>query len=120
MLEIILLIFLLISLAGMVFIVAKKIPFLVNLPVKSLPSLPRESLLLRLKSRAKNLPAAETIHYEIYLQKILSRVRIITLKVEQKIAYWLEKLRQKSYQKRKNRPPKDNYWQELEKVKKRK
>ena len=115
MLEFVLLIFFLTSLAGIVFIVLKKILILGNLPAVSLP---RESLSLRLKNKIKNLPGAETINYEIYLQKILSRVRILTLKTEQKTGHWLETLRQRSRQKKNGRP--DDYWEELKTTKKKK
>ena len=114
MLELVLLIFFLSSLAGLAVLVLKKIPSLANLPA----SAPREPLLVRLKNKVKNLPGSETFNYELYLQKILSRIRILTLKTEQKTGHWLEQLRQKSSQRQISR--KDDYWEELKKEKSKK
>ena len=111
MLELILLTVLLASLAGLLIIVVKKIPALSNLPATSNP---RDPLILRMRSQIKNLPGADTFDYEVYLQKVLSKVRVLTLKTEHKTGSWLEKLRQKSNQKKNE---KDNYWEELKKAK---
>jgi len=54
------------------------------------------------------MPAAE-----IFLQRILSKIRILTLKLENKTGSWLQKLREKS-QKKKFKEN-DNYWKEIKK-----
>ncbi|MBI2042420.1 MAG: hypothetical protein HYT21_01525 [Candidatus Nealsonbacteria bacterium] len=111
MLEVILIIFVVFSFAGITAIVFRKIPALINLPAVSSP---KDPLLLRLKNKIKNLPGAETIDYEFYLQKVLSKIRVLTLKTEQKTGHWLEKLRQKSRQKQIDRQ--DDYWEKLKKT----
>lgn len=112
MFELILISIFLTSFAGIMFIAVKKIPALANLPAESHI---KEPLLLKIKGKIKNFPGTEIIDYEVYLQKILSKVRVLMLKIEQKTAHWLEQLRQKSRQKIKSR--KDKYWEELKKVK---
>jgi hypothetical protein len=111
MAETILAILSVLSLAGIIFIVFRKIPVLLNLPEETSGGDP---LAVKLKRQVTNFPKTEIFDYEVPLQKVLSRVRILTLKTEQKTGNWLEKLRQKSNQKKSE---KDNYWEELKKAK---
>lgn len=111
MIELILTIILVSSLTGIVVILFRKIPVLVKLEEASEASGDWQPLILKIKKRSKFLPRAKTFNYELYLQKILSKIRILTLKTENKTSDWLEKLRQK------NNQEKDNYWEELKKAK---
>ena len=111
MAEIILTILLFVGLGGILLIVLRKIPVLASLPEDALPG---EPLAARLRRQVGNLPGSDVFDYEVHLQKVLSRVRILTLRTEQKTGTWLEKLRQKSNQKKNH---KDNYWEELKKAK---
>ncbi len=71
----------------------------------------KESSLSKLKERFKNLPLIRDIFSGILLQKTLSKIRVLTLKIESKIAAWLQKLRMKS--KTEKDKKKDNYWTEV-------
>jgi hypothetical protein len=49
--------------------------------------------------------------FEIFLQKILSKIKILSLKIETKSEQLLRKLREKTQKKKEN----EKYWQELKK-----
>lgn len=100
------------SLLGMGAIILRKIPVLVGLPeVIKKPS--GESFWPKLKRKIKNTPGLKSFSYEIFLQKLLSRIRILTLKTDNKTSSWLQKLREKS---KKNKfQENDNYWEEIKK-----
>ncbi len=91
-------------------ILFRKAPVLAKLPENDLDL--KKSFSLRLR---KNLKNVHGVDYEIYLQKVLSRVRIITLKTEHKTGSWLENLRRKNHKKASH---KDDYWEQLDKAKK--
>jgi len=112
MAELILTILLLVSLFGMAFILYRKIPVLINLPETS-ENLPRASEIIE-KSREeiKKISGAGKLNRDLLLQKILSKIRVLTLKTENRTGVWLEKLRKK-----RNNQDKDDYWQELKSTK---
>jgi hypothetical protein len=110
-LEIILAILSILSLLGFFFLILRKIPALSSLPENNQPE---ESITVKIKRQMNHLPGSEALDYEVHLQKVLSKVRVLTLKTEQKTGTWLEKLRQKSNQKKNGQ---DNYWEELKKAK---
>lgn len=109
MAQIIALIVLILSALGLGVMVWRKIPVLAELPEVS--EGPREGLWLRLKNKIFNLSFIKDFNFLAFLQKILSKFRVLTLKTESKTADWLQKLRQKT-QKQDNFKN-DNYWQEL-------
>jgi hypothetical protein len=111
MAEVILSILLFIGLAGTVLVIMRKVSVLSELPDDYVPGDP---LVVRLKRQVGNLPGSEALDYEVHLQKVLSKVRVLTMRTEQKTGSWLEKLRQKSNRKKSR---KDNYWEELKKAK---
>jgi len=100
------------SLFGIGAILLRKIPVLIELPETSAEFNLKESL-LKLKEKIKFLKHLKIPAYEIFLQKILSKVRILTLKTESKTSNWLERLRQREIKKKNYFS--DNYWQELKK-----
>jgi len=110
MIELIAAIILFGSLIGMGVIIFRKIPVLLTLPEILLQ---KESFISKLKERLKKLNPFRNFSYEIFLQKILTKIRIISLKIDNKISNWLQKLREK-YQKNKTKE-KDNYWEEVKK-----
>lgn len=112
MMELIATIILILSLIGIGIILLRKIPVLVELPEKT-EETSRENLWLKLKEKIKNIPTFKSFSFEIFLQKILSKVRVLTLKIENKMAFWLQKLRERSQKKKTEEN--DNYWQELKK-----
>ena len=116
MTELILIIILLISLVGMGAILYRKIPTLAQLPETSGDLLQISEIVQKAKDRSKEevkkLSGSGRFNHELFLQKILSKVRILTLKTENKTALWLERLRRK-----KNNHVQDDYWRELKKAK---
>ncbi len=112
MVEIILAIILFVSLLGLCVILSRKIPVLTGLPEAPKSG---EPLAVRLRKQVQTLPGSDTINYELYLQKLLSRIRVLTMKTEQKTGIWLEKLRKRNNQKVNHK--KDSYWEELKRAK---
>jgi len=81
------------SLSGMVIILFRKIPVLLELP----STLEKEqgNFFLRTKSKIKGLDFSEIFDSKNFLQKFLMRIRILTLKIENRTSKTLERLRQK-------------------------
>ena len=100
------------SLLGIGFSLFKKIPSLLELSGDDFPKWPIISLL---KKGVKSIPGAQKFDYELYLEKILSKVRVLTLKTESKTGNWLVWLRQR--RNGHNGHGKSEYWDELKKAK---
>lgn len=113
MAELIALIFLVLGLFGMALILFRKIPVLSELPAAKQPE---ENLVSRVKNGIGNTPLIKSFSLELFLQKILSRFRILTLKIENKTAGWLQQLRERSIQRTKNFH--EGYWRKLKDIKK--
>lgn len=96
------------SFFGLIVIIFRKIPVLVTLPELE-PKKERENLISRLKRSIKKINPFKSFSYEIFLQKILSKIRILSLKAENRTFNWLQKLREKSKKKY------DDYWEKLKK-----
>jgi len=112
MYELIAQIILMISLLGMVVILFRKIPILINLSPEAEISQP--NFLLRAKNRI--LIRLKSFPLNNFLQKILLRFKIVTLKTENKTSVWIEKLRQKAKKEEKeSQDISDNYWEQLKK-----
>jgi len=110
MLELIAVIILVCSFIGMGVIIFRKIPVLLTLPEILLQ---KESFISKLKERLKKLNPFRNFSYEIFLQKILTKVRILSLRTDNKTFNWLQKLREKAQKKKTEK--KDNYWEEVKK-----
>ena len=95
---------------GIIIMVFRKIPILVELP-ESPEVLPREKFYLRLKAKIKDVPFLRSLSFDIFLQKILSKIRVLSLKTDNKTFNWLQKLRNKSQEDKFGKD--DNYWQEI-------
>ncbi len=113
MLELIAISILIISIFGMAMILWRKIPALCKLPERDFNF--GNSLTDGIKDGMKKIPGIKNFSYDLYLQKVLSKIRVLTLKTESKTGNWLERLRQKSCQK--NQTNNDNYWDTLKKAK---
>ena len=100
------------SLFGTILLVIRKIPILVELPESS-EVLPKEKFYLRLKAKIKNIPGLRFFSSDIFLQKILSKIRVLSLKTDSKTFNWLQKLRKKSQENKIEEN--DNYWEEIKK-----
>lgn len=99
------------SLLGISRIVFRKIPILAELPEVSEGWL-KEPLWHKLRDKIKNTKPVKSFSFEMFLQKILSRITILTLKIESKTANWLQKLRERAQKKSLGE---DNYWERLKK-----
>lgn len=109
MAESIALITLLFSLSGISIIIFRKIPRLLTLP----QDLPFQFNLNNLFLRLKILNPLKDFSFELFLQKVLSKIRILTLRTENKTANWLQRLRARSQEKKFNED--DTYWEEIKK-----
>ena len=109
MIELIALIILMSSLIGMGTILFKKIPLLLELP----ETLPSQFSWRAIFSKAKKIIPPKGFSSEVFLQKILSKIRILTLKTDNKTFSLLQRLREKSQKKKFGEN--DNYWQEIRK-----
>ena len=108
MVELIALIVLICSFSGILLILVQKIPILVTLPERK----QKNSVFLRIKERAKEIHPLRSFSFETFLQKFLLRIKILTLKTENKTSKWLQRLRERS---KENDKTDDNYWQEIKK-----
>lgn len=98
------------SLLGMGIIVFRKIPILTELP-KIPGGFDLKIKLLQIKEKIKKSKYFKPSSFEILLQKVLSKIRILSLKTEKKTSLWLQKLREKSTKKKET----NIYWQKLKK-----
>jgi len=94
MLELIISIIFIISLGGVLFILAKKIPVLNTLPQKGSTGIKKHKIILDVENWAKSILLA--LEKKIWLHKLLSWVKIMTLKLETRIDHLLHKLRKKA------------------------
>lgn len=100
------------SLIGIIILIFRKIPVLVELQ-ENFEVPPQKKLYLRLKETIRNLPGIKSFSSDIFLQKVLSKIRILSLKTESKTFHWLQKLRKKSQENKFGE--KDNYWEKIKK-----
>jgi len=112
MMESIGLIILIVSIFGLGVITYRKIPLLLELPETAPSQFNWQELLIKIK----NLLPFRNFSFEVFLQKILSKIRILTLKTDSKTSSWLQKLRERSQKKKFSQD--ENYWQEIKKIKK--
>lgn len=110
MIEIIATIILIGSVLGMVIILARKMPALANLPAENVGG-PRAGIFSRLKAKLKNNGTVKKFSVELLQQKILSKIRTLSLRMENKTGAWLKSLRQKNLNKKQNSS--DKYWDDL-------
>jgi hypothetical protein len=111
--ELIAQIILILSFFGISVIIFRKIPVLLSSPEVSVKEEPKIKLFKGLKERIKNSKYFKADFFEILLQKIISKTRILSLKMENKTADWLKRLRERSQ--RKKIKTEDNFWEELKK-----
>ena len=94
-------------------IILRKIPVLVKLP-EILPQKEKGKLFSKLKEKIKILNPFKSLSSEIFLQKILTKIRIMSLKTDNKTFNWLQKLRERTQKKKAEEN--DNYWEEIKKT----
>jgi hypothetical protein len=98
---------------GLGSIILRKIPVLNSLPEFAF-QVKEPELISKLRMKIKEVRFFKSFSYEIFLQKILTRIRILSLKTDNKTFSLLQRLREKT-QKKKEREN-DNYWEEIQKA----
>ena len=99
------------SFLGMGIIVVKKIPLLVQLPV--FPQKRGFSLGEKIKNKITEISSLKSFSWKKLLHKVLSKLKILALKIETKAEKYLQKMREESKKEKQNLS--DNYWQKLKK-----
>jgi len=112
MIELIAAIILFIGLIGTGVIIIKKIPVLCELSIQEVK---KPGVLRRLRGKIRDNGTLESFSTELLLQKILSKIRVLTLKTDKKTGAWLTKLHKRSL-KKKNKFS-DDYWKRIRKGK---
>jgi len=110
MAELIATIILVISFLGVLVILFWKIPALINLPIQKKESF-HESLFFGLSNIIKNSALLRSLSLDNILHKLLTKIRVLTLKTDNKTTNWLQRLRAKSQ--KKHEIQNDNYWEEI-------
>ena len=110
MVELIAFIILLIGFLGMAIIITKKAPAFSELPQISEPTF--KELILQFKEKVKNSNAMKGLSSEMLPQKVLSKIRVLSLKIDNKTSNLLQKLREKNKDK-KIKEVEDNHWKEV-------
>lgn len=105
-------IILFISFLGISLMLYLKIPVLVKLPEVVQPRR-EEDLLFLLKKKIQEKSFLKEFSYEKFLKRLLFRIKILTLKVENKTLILLQKLRER--EERKKKMKEDTYWEEIKK-----
>lgn len=110
--ELIALIILFLGFLGISIIVIKKSETLAELPQIS-QQFNLKEVVSGLKGKIETSNPFKGFSTDLFLQKVLSKIRVLTLKTENKTSSWLQKLREKT-KNRKNKEG-DNYWQAIRK-----
>ncbi len=101
-----------ISLIGISVIVLRKIPVLAKLPIEENEE---KEARKTLKEKIKENGKIKAFSFDFFLQKILSRFRVLTLRTDNKTSAWLSELRQRSIKKRENFS--GDYWKKIKRRK---
>ena len=102
------------SLIGMGVIALRKAPVLTQIPEEEIERLDFKKPLIKIGRKIKSFKIFSS---SFLLQKILSKVKVLTLIIERKAENKLRNLRET--EKRKKDIENDNYWERLKEVKKR-
>ena len=107
--DIIVLIVSIVSFLCLSVLIFKKIPELKAMPEPEAIFLKKE-LKKKIKERTKEVIKERSNSFEATLHKLLSKIRILSLKTDKKMSDWIIKLRERSVDRTKNF---DNYWKEI-------
>ena len=94
--ESIVLIIFVLSLGGALFILARKIPVLNTLPQNGSIGIKKHRLISDVENKIKDISVS--FKKQVFLHKLLSWVKVMTLKIETRIDVLLHKIRNKSQQ----------------------
>lgn len=97
------------GLIGIIISVYRKIPLLLEFEKHGQKE--KIKIIPEIIKKVKNIPAVKNFSMDGLLQKTLSRIKIIIMRIENTISVKLMELREKS--RKKNAPRDDNYWKEL-------
>jgi hypothetical protein len=100
MIESIALIIFIVSFGGILLILVKKIPVLVNLPQNGTTGIKEHRIFLSIEERIKKI--FNIFEKQIIMHKILSFAKVIILKAETKIDHLLHKIRKKVKEQKEN------------------
>lgn len=103
------LIILIFSFFGLIFLIIRKIPALLVLAPET-AAIDKISFFSKIKNSIKNIPGLKNFSPEVFLQKIISQIRVLSLKTDHKTAGWLKNLRQKNQKKKLEN---GEYWEDL-------
>jgi len=98
------------SFLGMSFLVYQKIPLLINFPEEKVKE---KGFFQKLKDKIFSLYPFKNFSFTIFLQKILMRMRIFSMKVDYKLFNLIKKLKSKNEENKEGK--KDDYWERLKK-----
>ena len=98
------------SLFGALAIAYQKMPVLINFPVTKERGF-NKNWTIKIKDRINDISFVKNFSYEIFLQKILSRIKILTLRADNKTSNWLQSAREKCKQKKVLED--DKYWDKI-------
>lgn len=104
------LIILLASALGMVIVARRKTELLVELP-DGQPLLDLKYFYTNTAGYIKNVSPLKRDTFGVFLEKTLSRTRVVILRMENKISAWLQHLRKQSQIQKKKKQ--DHYWKDL-------
>lgn len=104
------------SLLGMVMMVLRKTPVLEELPPMPRRMGPSFFFLGKKFVRFRKKSLVSSFSLKILLQRFLSKLKILALKIETRTEKYLQKLREESRREKQNLS--DNYWQKLKQEKK--
>jgi len=98
------------SFSGMLAIILRKVPVLVSLPAIE----EKKNWIFIIKEKIKKINPFKKISYENILQRLIYRVRILSLKTDNKTFQLLQDLKKKALEKKRRLD--DNYWAEIKKM----
>ena len=98
-----------VSFLGLAFLILRKVPELKEMPEPEW-SFFKKDLRKKIKERTKEVLKENSNTLEGVLHKVLSKIRILSLKVDKKVSDWLIKLRSRSLERTKGL---DSYWKEI-------
>lgn len=107
--ELIASIILLVSFLGLSVLVLRKVPELKETPEPESFFI-KKDLRKKIREKTKEVWKENAGTLESMLHKLLSRIRIMSLKVDKKVSGWITKLRNRSLARTKGI---DNYWKEI-------
>ncbi len=107
--ELIALIVVCLSFIGILFFVFRAVPRLKKMPEPEALFLKQE-LKDKIKEKTEEALKKNSNFVESFLHKLLSKVRILSLKIDKKTSEWIMKLRERSLTRTKDI---DNYWKEI-------